>query len=72
MLKTVQLLFLTEEAVGGVLRGQSRRPLFVSAVGMDLEEACARVKEMHGNFRVPWAMSEADRLARAHRPPPMP
>jgi len=52
--------------VGEVLRGQSRRPLFVSAVGMDLAEACARVEEMHGKFRVPWAMSEVDRLAREH------
>lgn len=60
--------FIGAEPVGEVLRGQSRRPLFVSAVGMELEEACARVEEMHGKFRVPWAMSEADRLARAHHP----
>ena len=52
--------------MGEVLRGQSRRPLFVSAVGMDLAEACAYVEEMHGKFRVPWAMSEVDRLAREH------
>ena len=58
--------FTGAEPVGEVLRGQSRRPLFVSAVGMDLEEACAHVKEMHGKFRVPWAMSEVDRLAREH------
>jgi deoxyribonuclease V len=58
--------FVGAEPVGEVLRGQSRRPLFVSAVGMDLAEACAHVGEMHGKFRLPWAMSEVDRLARAH------
>jgi len=58
--------FVGAEPVGEVFRGQSRRPLFVSAVGMELAEACARVQEMHGQFRVPWAMSEVDRLAREH------
>ena len=56
--------FVGAEPVGEVLRGQSRRPLFVSAVGMELDQACARVQEMYGKFRVPWAMSEVDRLAR--------
>ena len=59
--------FIGAEPVGEVFRGQSRRPLFVSAVGMDLAEACAHVEEMHGKFRVPWAMSEVDRLAREHQ-----
>lgn len=58
--------FISAEPVGEVFRGQSRRPLFVSAAGMDLAEACARVEEMHGKFRVPWALSEVDRLARGH------
>ena len=58
--------FVGAEPVGKVFRGQSRRPLFVSAVGMELTEACARVQEMHGKFRVPWAMSEVDRLAREY------
>jgi hypothetical protein len=33
---------------------------------MDLEEACADVRDMAGEFRIPWAMSEADRLAREY------
>ena len=58
--------FFGAEPVEELLRGQSRRPLFISAAGMDLAKACAHVREMHGEFRVPWAMSEADRLARTH------
>jgi deoxyribonuclease V len=61
--------FIGAEPVGEVFRGQSRRPLFVSAVGMDLAEACARVEEMHGKFRVRWAVSEVDRVAREHLVP---
>jgi len=59
--------FVGADPVGEVFRGHSRRPLFVSAVGMDLTEACTRVEEMHGKFRVPWAMSEVDRLGRKHQ-----
>ena len=58
--------FLGADPVQEVFRGRSQRPLFVSAVGMELAEACACVREMHGEFRMPWAMSEVDRLARAH------
>ena len=61
--------FSGAEPAAEVLRGQSRRPLFVSAVGMELAEACAHVREMHGEFRIPWAMSEVDRLARTHKLP---
>ena len=56
--------FVGAEPVREVVRGRSRRPLYVSAAGMDLEEACSHVKEMFGEFRIPWAMSEVDRLAR--------
>jgi deoxyribonuclease V len=56
--------FAGAEPVREVIRGQSQRPLFVSAVGIDLDEACACVKTMHGEFRVPWALAEVDRLAR--------
>ncbi len=58
--------FVGAEPVGEVWRGQSQRPLFVSAIGMELAQACDHVREMHGEFRVPWAISEVDRLAREH------
>jgi len=58
--------FIGAEPVQEVLRGQSQQPLYISAAGIDLDEACAHVKEMFGDFRTPWAMLEADRLAREH------
>ena len=36
-----------------ICRGESKRPLFVSAVGTDLDEAARLVKEMSGEFRMP-------------------
>ncbi|HVN76460.1 MAG TPA: endonuclease V [Thermoanaerobaculaceae bacterium] len=51
-----------------VLRGSSRSPLYVSAVGMAAEEAAAHVREMHGRFRIPTLLARADRLSRRERP----
>ena len=36
-----------------ICRGESKRPLFVSAVGMDVNEAAQLVKGMSGEFRLP-------------------
>jgi deoxyribonuclease V len=47
-----------------VLRGQSRRPLFVTAAGMPAKEAAALVAGMAGRFRLPDALRRADALAR--------
>ena len=48
-----------------VLRGQSLRPLHVTAAGMDTGRAAALVAVMHGEHRVPTLLRLADRLARA-------
>jgi deoxyribonuclease V len=49
-----------------VRRGQSRRPLFVSATGMALERAAQHIAAMHGAFRIPTLLKWVDRAARAH------
>ena len=36
-----------------ICRGSSKRPLFVSAIGMDIDEAARLVKGMSGEFRIP-------------------
>ena len=48
-----------------VLRGNSSRPLFVTAAGMPRAEAAALVRQMAGPFRLPDALRRADALARA-------
>src|SRR5215831_14465093 len=48
-----------------VVRGNSRRPLLVSAVGMNVEEAAKGVQTMHGQHRLPTLLRLVDREARA-------
>ena len=47
-----------------VVRGASARPLYVTAVGVDPDEAAASVRAMHGSHRLPTLLTAADRLAR--------
>jgi deoxyribonuclease V len=48
-----------------VIRGESQRPLFVSAVGADAEEVANGVRAMHGRHRIPTLLQLVDREARA-------
>jgi deoxyribonuclease V len=47
-----------------VQRGDSARPLYVSAEGMPLSEAADAVRSMHGPFRVPTLLKRVDQLCR--------
>lgn len=56
--------FKTATHAAQVFRGQSSRPLHVTAAGMTIAEAALVVSEMAGQFRLPDALKLADRLAR--------
>ncbi len=47
-----------------LLRANSRRSLFVTAIGMSYETAARHVASMAGDFRIPALLKAADRLAR--------
>ena len=51
-----------------VVRGGSRRPLHVSAAGIDAGEAANGVRRMHGRHRIPTMLRLADSAARAALP----
>lgn len=51
-----------------VLRGGSRHPLYVTAAGMDANEAARHVREMHGPFRIPTLLKRVDQLCRGTAP----
>ncbi len=51
-----------------VCRGGSRRPLYVTAAGIDPETAAREIERMHGPFRIPTLLRRADQLSR--RDPP--
>lgn len=47
-----------------ILRGRSRRPLFITAAGIDPIIAAERVKYMHGAHRIPTLLKRVDSLCR--------
>lgn len=51
-----------------VRRGASRRPLFVTALGLEATEAARLVQGMHGGYRLPTLIARVDRLARGFAP----
>jgi deoxyribonuclease V len=47
-----------------VMRGGARRPLFVTAAGMNVDTAAAHILNMHGAHRIPSILKRVDRLCR--------
>ena len=56
--------FFTGSNVAEVTRGRSRKPLFITCVGIDIEQAAQGVRNMHGKYRIPTLLKEADILSR--------
>jgi len=47
-----------------VLRGGSKRPLLVTAAGLDVTVAARHIGTMHGKHRIPTLLKRADQLSR--------
>ena len=47
-----------------IVRGSSRRPLFITAVGMSKQAAAQVILGMHGAYRIPTLLKAADRLSK--------
>ena len=47
-----------------VMRGQSKTPLYITAIGIDPAEAAEGLRKMHGAYRIPTLLKRADQLAR--------
>jgi deoxyribonuclease V len=47
-----------------VLRGKSRSPLLVTSIGINLNQAAAYIRKMHGSHRTPTLLKRVDQLAR--------
>ena len=56
--------FANNDAAVGVTRGESARPLYVTAVGVDVAATAQRVRSMHGEFRIPTLLRYVDQLCR--------
>ena len=50
-----------------LLRGQSKRALFITAIGIDYKSAAQHVASMAGDSRIPTLLHAVDRLSRGGR-----
>ena len=46
-------------------RGESKKPLYVTSIGIDLDTATENIRSMAGEFRMPTLLKELDRLTKA-------
>jgi deoxyribonuclease V len=47
-----------------VLRGESQKPLYITAIGIDIETAAQHVQHMAGEYRFPTLLKELDQLTK--------
>lgn len=47
-----------------VFRGESGKPLYITAAGMELTEAVSAIQSMHGDFRMPTLLKHVDSACR--------
>lgn len=47
-----------------ILRGESKKPLFITSIGVDLDNASENIKSMHGEFRFPTLLKLVDSYSR--------
>lgn len=56
--------FRNKNTVKEVFRGESKKPLYVSSIGIDLDIAANLIKQMKGNYRIPTVLKELDRITK--------
>lgn len=47
-----------------IYRGNSRKPLYVTSIGIDLAAAQQHIKNMHGSYRIPILLKKVDQLSK--------
>jgi len=58
--------FQDETEAIAILRGESQRPLYITAAGISAQVAADQVKRMHGPHRIPTLLKQVDSLCRDH------
>ncbi len=47
-----------------LLRGESVKPLYITSLGIEQQEAKSLIEQMAGEYRLPFILKEADRICR--------
>lgn len=56
--------YQNSDTVQEIIRGESGKPLYVSAIGMDLTEAADLIKNMKGMYRIPTILKDLDKVTK--------
>lgn len=56
--------FKNKETTKEIFRGKSSKPLYVSAIGYDLDKAIQNITSMKGEYRMPTILKEVDRISK--------
>jgi len=56
--------FDTDKIAFPILRGNSKNPLYISSIGVDIQFACMHVQNMKGKFRIPQILKLLDQKTR--------
>lgn len=56
--------FYANRAAIPLTRGDSRKPLFITAAGIDSQQAAEHIRAMHGPSRIPILLKYVDRLSK--------
>ncbi|QPH40847.1 endonuclease V [Pedobacter endophyticus] len=56
--------FKNKETVIEIVRGASIKPLYISAIGMELKTAAELIKNMKGDFRMPSLLKQLDTITK--------
>lgn len=68
--KQVPIIGVAKKAFSGIpekyalLRGTSKKPLFITSAGIDVEQAISHIRTMAGEHRLPILLKKVDRLCR--------
>ncbi len=54
----------TEAVSKEVFKGKSKNPLYVSAIGMDLQDAISIISQLHGEHRIPTILKALDDITK--------
>ncbi len=54
----------TEVVSKEIYKGQSKNPLYVSSIGMDLQDAMHVISQLHGEYRMPTLLKALDAITK--------
>ena len=56
--------FKNKNTIKEVIRGDCKNPLYISAIGYNIDTAAENIKAMHGQYRIPTLLKELDKLTK--------